>query len=138
MGHHRRPGGDLNPDLHGRLRSRHPRRGGARQARALPADVPTGDVVTQIRGARDLPKVTTQASEDLIETALTFHTVPGSTLRIAGLWAPRVGRPQPWCSGSSRICMDRDRPAEYVASRLRRTRCLPRPFGVWEALCAES
>jgi heat shock protein HslJ len=34
----------------------------------------------------DVAKVTTQATQDGPETALTFYAVPGSTLRIAGLW----------------------------------------------------
>lgn len=34
----------------------------------------------------EVARVTTRATEDAPETALTFHPVPGSPLRIAGLW----------------------------------------------------
>ena len=34
----------------------------------------------------DVAKVTTQATKNSPETPLTFYAVPGSTLRIAGLW----------------------------------------------------
>jgi heat shock protein HslJ len=37
----------------------------------------------------DVAKVTTQATKNAPEIALTFFTVPGSTLRIAGLWTGR-------------------------------------------------
>jgi len=52
----------------------------------LPAGVLSGEALVAAWATPAVARVTTGAAKDAPETPLTFYAVPGSTLRIAGLW----------------------------------------------------